>query len=184
MSKALEPWKEELDRENKLHWFEFCRHIESGMSFGKSLEAVKKDKWWFGKMFKIPHMRKQYEDAKQVREEMRNEMMEDSMFSRAVEGVDKTIASGGQLIAVDKVYSDKLLEILYMKNHPELVQDKSGGVANVDILLQQIENHTPIGKLAKAEVVREALASGTAVAALPSGEQVPVPAEEPVRQEQ
>ena len=167
MSEEALTKKDELDKKDKLDWDHFCDRIEAGNSFTKSLEMVERDKWWFGRMLKHPRLKKKYEDAKSVREEMRKEMREDALFTRAVEGVPRLVASGGKLVGEDRIYSDKLLEIAYMKDHPELMQDKGGGNTNIDFFLQQIENATPIGQRARAELVREQLA-GNGVAALPA----------------
>jgi len=158
MDNNTTPKKEEKAKEDKDKWYFFCRYIENGGTFAGSLEKVGKEKGWFGRLYKEPEFRKLYEEAKEIREEVRREQREDAVHHRAVEGYDRTVASGGVAVAVDKVYSDKLLELVYLKDHPELVPQNGGaGPTNIDVVLAQIEQATPIGQHAKAEVIRAAL---------------------------
>ena len=90
------------------------------------------------------------EDAKKERERIRIEEMHDEIYQRAVEGHDEPMVSAGRKVCTRKVRSDRLLELLYKCEHPEIFIHRVEGNLNitarsVNDLIDEIEKNTPIG---------------------------------------
>ena len=90
------------------------------------------------------------EDAKAERDRIRAEELHDEIYQRAVEGHDEPMVSAGRKVCTRKVRSDRLLELLYKCEHPEIFIHRVEGnlsitARSVNDLVDEIERKTPLG---------------------------------------
>jgi hypothetical protein len=79
-----------------------------------------------------PERKKQYLEAAQVGGNIWNKQA----YKLGVEGVDKAIVSGGEILGTEKVYSEKIVLAYARKNDSELVRANSAGGAGTQVNIQ------------------------------------------------
>ena len=95
-------------------------------------------------------LKQMLEDAKAYREQQRIEERHDEINHRAVNGYEEPMVSAGRKVCTRVVRSDRLLELLYKCDHPELFTHKIENNVNITArtiteLVAEIESKTPIG---------------------------------------
>lgn len=84
-------------------------------------------------------------------EERAIERMEREAYRRAVEGVEKPLVSGGQLVTTCTEYSDGLMTILLKAHRPEKYRDnvkvEHGGTVNVELIPVAVDRGRQVAQL-------------------------------------
>ena len=97
-----------------------------------------------------PYLKQLLSEAIAERDRKRSEELHDEVFHRAVNGHPEPMVSAGRKVCNRTVRSDRLLELLYKCEHPEIFIHKIEGNVNVTArtitdIVAELENKTPIG---------------------------------------
>ena len=140
----------------------FCIALASGARTREAL--VISDVGWGEIQHGMNHsaeLKALYEDAQKIRSQRKKEDLEEEVYHRAVHGHKEPMVSAGKHVCDKIVRSDRLIELLYRANHPELFVQRTESNVNITArtvgdLIEQIEDKTPIGATAPCVFIGEA----------------------------
>lgn len=129
----------------------YCVAIANGARAREAL-AIAKIPWtdiskgmWFS-----PYLKKLMEEAIAERDRKRSEELHDEIYHRAVNGHQEPMVSAGRKVCTRTVRSDRLAELLFKCEHPDLFIHKIEGNVNITArtitdIVAELESKTPIG---------------------------------------